>query len=117
LNIASFFFKPSKQESAPHLAIEEMPIQSSKPEAAALPDVKKASSLDSIFLQMLKANQVNTEGIPTSPFCLGLNLIDEDDKQELSTKQMNYEQIMARLGKKTLKVKIKERREKEKADL
>jgi len=40
---------------------------------------------------MLKANQVNTKGIPTSPFCLGLNLIDEDDKQELSTKQMNYE--------------------------
>jgi len=30
---------------------------------------------------------------------------------------MNYEQIMARLGKKTLKVKIKERRDKEKANL
>lgn len=66
---------------------------------------------------MLRANQVSTEGGPSSPFCVGLNLVDEEESQELSTKHMNYEQIMARLGKKTLKVKIKERREKEKADL
>lgn len=60
---------------------------------------------------------MNTEGDLTSPFCHGLNLVDDEEQQELSTKHMNYEQIMARLGKKTLKVKIKERREKEKAEL
>jgi hypothetical protein len=45
-----------------------------------------------------------------------MNLTDEA-QLEMSTKHMNYEQLMARLGKKTLKVKIKERREKEKVDL
>ena len=43
---------------------------------------------------------------------------DEEDshdevRQDLSTKVMNYEQIMASLGKKTLKVKMEERRKKE----
>ena len=49
---------------------------------------------------------------------MGIGLsIDDEDLEEISTKHMNYEQLMARLGKKTLKVKIKERREKEKAGL
>lgn len=69
------------------------------------------SSLDSIFAQMLAANQVNTD----SAICPGL--CEGEEQQDLSTKHMNYEQIMARLGKKTLKVKVQERREKEKAEL
>ena len=70
---------------------------------------KKASSLDSIFMQMLTANQVNSDNAFAN--------FGDDDQHDLSTRHMNYEQIMARLGKKTLKVKIKERREKEKADM
>ena len=40
---------------------------------------------------------------------------DDDDgsRKDLSTKVMNYEQIMACLGKKTLKVKQEERRKME----
>lgn len=38
---------------------------------------------------------------------------DPDIRQDLSTKVMNYEQIMACLGKKTLKVKQDERRKAE----
>jgi hypothetical protein len=76
------------------------------------PVEKKTSTLDSIFMQMLSANQVNLEGVS---LCAGFE--QEDELPDMSTKHMNYEQIMARLGKKTLKVKIKERREKEKAEL
>jgi len=38
---------------------------------------------------------------------------DSDSRRELSTKVMNYEQVMACLGKKTLKMRQDERRKQE----
>ena len=83
------------------------------PQAAA-----RNTSLDSIFKQILEANKVNDQ--KTSPLIMSLtgnnkneDSSDPDIRQDLSTKVMNYEQIMACLGKKTLKVKQDERRKAE----
>jgi len=72
---------------------------------------KKNVSLDSIFQGMLKANKVDDE--QTGALIVSLN--DENSNEEagrrdLSTKEMNYEQIMVCLRKKTLKTKQEERR-------
>ena len=78
--------------------------------------MQKNTSLESIFKQILEANQVNDQ--KTSPLIDSLVANDKHDdedsddgtRKDLSTKVMNYEQIMACLGKKTLKVKQEERR-------
>ena len=70
----------------------------------------KNTSLESIFRQILEANQVNDQ--KTSPLIVSLasNINDEDKNEEssdvdsqarkdLSTKVTNYEQIMKCLGK------------------
>lgn len=73
-----------------------------------MPSVKN-TSLESIFKQILDANQVNEK--KTSPLIVSLTNDCKDDessdldRKDLSTKVMNYEQIMVCLGKQTLKVK------------
>lgn len=74
---------------------------------------KKNMSLDSIFQQMLKANQVNDEQTGPLIVALGENNEESDSesgRKDLSTREMNYEALMVCLGKKTLKTKQAERK-------
>jgi hypothetical protein len=73
LNIASFFFKSAQKDTKNDRPAKLQEIQ------PTVQNEKQVSTLDSIFRQMLQANQVNTEGDLTSPFCTGLNLVDDDD--------------------------------------
>ena len=79
----------------------------------AQPGDKKNISLDSIFQQMLKANQVNDE--QTGPLIVSLGEYNEESdseggRKDQSTREMNYEALMVCLGKKTLKTKQAERK-------
>jgi len=92
--------------------------QSAAQSTGATPTVTRNTSLESIFKQILEANQINDQ--KTSRLIVSLanddkyeDSHDPDSRRDLSTKVMNYEQIMACLGKKTLKVKQEERRKNE----
>ena len=79
----------------------------------AQPGDKKNISLDSIFQQMLKANQVNDEQTGPLIVSLGENNEESDSeggRKDQSTREMNYEALMVCLGKKTLKTKQAERK-------
>jgi len=100
-----------------------LPHGPGKGQGGSTPGDRKNKSLEFIFQQMLKANLVTADSSVTSPIIVPLTMPGEQPTscekeseeslspgKDLSTRFMNYEQIMKCLGRKTLAMRKAERR-------